>query len=96
MKDGSLWFPVVPHEDRAFPHHLEVGPFPSDFVFYSILSPFLSADENLGRSEEVVYLFESKVVNLTCAILQVQDNGAYPLGIKYFPNAIELCIFLFS
>ena len=75
MKNGPLWFTVVIHKDRAFDHNLEVGPFPSEFVFSYVLGPFMRADEDIGRSREVVYLFESKVVNLTCVIFQVQDAG---------------------
>ena len=72
MKDGPLLFPVVLHEDRAFYHHLEVGPLTSNFVLSSSLGPFLRADEELGRSGEVVEFFESKVVNFTHVIFQVQ------------------------
>ena len=96
MKDGPLLFPVVPHEDREFSHHLELGPFYSDFFLSSVLVPFLRADEELGRSGGVVELFEIKVVNLTRVIFQVQEYGAYPLGINYTPNAIDFCLILFS
>ena len=73
-------------------HHLEVGPFPSDFVFSSVLGPFQRADGEFGISGEVVDLFERKVVNLNHVIFQVQNNGAYNLGINNPPNAIDLCI----
>ena len=96
MKDVPLWFPVVPHEDIAFFHYPEVGPFPSKFFFSSILGPFMRADEELGIYKEVLYLFEIKVVNFTRVLYQVQDDGAYSLGINYTPNAIDLCILLFS
>ena len=91
-----MWFPVVTHEDIAFPHHLEVGPFPSNFVFSSILGPFLRSDEDLRRYRGVVDLFESKVLNFTRFILQVQDNDAYLLGLNDPPNTIYFCIVLFS
>ena len=81
IKGVHLWFPVVTHEDIAFFDHVDAGPFPSDFVFSSILDPFLRSDEELGHSGRVVELFEIKVVNLTRVILQVQYNGAYPLGL---------------
>ena len=68
--------------------HLGVGPFPYDFVFSSILGLFPRAEED--------YLFESKVVNLIRFIFQVQDNGAYPLGLNDPPNSIDFCIVLFS
>ena len=55
----------------------------------------MSADEELGYSTEVVESFESKVVNLTRVIFQVQDDSAYPLVINDPPNAIDLCIVLF-
>ena len=51
MKYGPLWFPVFPHKDRVFVHHLEVGPFPCKFFFFSVLGPFLRDDEELGRSK---------------------------------------------
>ena len=82
--------------DRAFAHHLEVGNFPSDFVFSSVLGPFLRAEEELGHSRKVVERFEGKVVNFTCVIFQIQDNSAYPLGLYEPSNAIEFYIGLFS
>ena len=96
MNYGSLWFPIVTHKDRPFSHHLEVGPFPSDSVLSSVLFPFLMVDEDLGRSGEVVDLFESKVWGFTRFIFQVQDNSAYPLGINGLPNSIDFCVVLFS
>ena len=96
MKYGTLRFPVVTQKDRAFAHHLEVGPLPSDFVFSSVLGPFLRADEELWLSREVVYLFESKVVNLTRVIFQVQDDGAYTPGLNKPLNSIDFYIVLFS
>ena len=56
----------------------------------------MRADKKLGRSGEVLNLFESKVVNLTRVIFQVQDDGAYTLGLNETPNAIDFCIILFS
>ena len=47
-------FYVVSHKDRAFSHHLEVGPLPSNFICSSGLGPFLRDDEVLGSSKEVV------------------------------------------
>ena len=95
MNDGHFLFPVIPHEGRTFSHHLDVGPFPPEFFFSSALGPFMRANEKLGRSGEVFDLFESKVVNLTRVIFQVQDDGAYSLGINDPTNAIDLCINLF-
>ena len=96
MKGGTLRFPVVPHKDRAFSHHFDVDTFPSDFVLYSVLGPFMSADEKLGPSVEVVYLFEIKVVKFTHVIFQVQDDCSYPLGLNDPHNSIYFCILLFS
>ena len=62
-----------------FYHHLEVGLFPPEFIFSSVLGPFMRADEELRRYGEVVDLFESKVLNLYRLIFQVQDIGAYPI-----------------
>ena len=95
MKGGTLLFTVVPHKDRAFYHHLEVGPFPSNFVLSSFLGQFMRAGEELGRSEELLDLFESKFVNLTREIFQVQDNGVNPLWLYDSPDVIDLCIILF-
>ena len=50
MKYVPLLFTIFPHEDGSFTHPLEVGPFPSDFIFPSVPGPFLRADEDLGRS----------------------------------------------
>ena len=80
---------------RAFYHHLEVVTFFSDFVFSFVPGPFLRADEDLGRYMEVVDFFESKVVNLTHFIFQVQDGGAYPLGINEPPDSIDFSIIIF-
>ena len=82
MKYGPLWFTVVTYKDRTFYHHLDVVPFPFNFVLSSVLGPFMRDDEDLGRSGEVVDLFEIKIMNLTRAILQVQYDGTYPLGIN--------------
>ena len=71
MKDGPLRVSVVPPEDKAFAHNLEVGPFPFHFVFLSILGPFMRDYKELGCSGEVVDFFKSKAVNLTCVIFQV-------------------------
>ena len=54
MKDGSLWFPVVPHKDGALIRHLEVGPFPSDFGLHSVSGLFLRADEEILRPRVLV------------------------------------------
>ena len=34
---------------RAFPHYLDVGLLPSDFIFSSVPGPFLRDDEDIGR-----------------------------------------------
>ena len=81
MKYGPLWFPVVPHKDREFPHNLEVGTFPSDFIFPSLPGPFLRADEDLGCTREIIYLLKNKILEFTCVLFQVQDNGSYCLGL---------------
>ena len=85
-------FPVVLHEYRAFAHHLEVGPFPSDYFFLSVPGPFFRNDEELGLSREVVYLFKNNILQFTCFILHVQDCGYYPLGLDEPPDYIEFCV----
>ena len=95
MNGGPLWFPAVAHKDRAFDHHLEEGPFHSYFIFYSILGPFLRANEDLGRSREVVDFFKNNIFKFTCVVFQVQDDSAYTLGLDDTPNAIDFCIITF-
>ena len=97
MKDGPLWFPVVLNKNIAFSHHLEVGISPSNFIFVSVPGPFLRADEELGRSREVVDLFKSKIVNFTCAVFQVHDEGTYiPLGLMIYPIPLTYVLSPFS
>ena len=60
------------------------------------MGPFLRADEELGRSEELVDLFETKILNFTRIIFQVKDDGAYPIGLNDTPNEIDFYIILFS
>ena len=48
VKYGPLIFHVFPHKDSAFSHHLEVGIFPSNFIFSSVPGPLLRVDEFLG------------------------------------------------
>ena len=92
MKDRPLWFAVVPQEDREFSNHLELGPFPSNFILSSVLGPILMADEELGFSREGVDLFKSKAVKFSCVVFQIQDNNVYSLGIDDPPNDIDFCI----
>ena len=92
MKDGTLSFPIVPHKDGALAHHLEVGPLPANFGFPSILGTFLGSDEELGRPREVVDIYEVGIMDFSCIIFQVRDNGDYPLGFDYTPYAVDLHI----
>ena len=93
MKDDPSWFTVVPHKYRSFSHHLEVGPFPSNFIFPSVPGPFLRAHEELGRSSEVVDLFKSESVKFTYVLFQFQDDSSYSLGLDEPPYGIDLFIF---
>ena len=77
---------------ERFSCHLEVGPFPSDFIFSSVPGQFLRSDEELGCSREVVHLFKNKIVKFTCVLFQVQGDGAYPLDLDEPPYAIYFCI----
>ena len=54
MTDVPLLFTVVPHEDRAFYHNLEVFTFPYNFIFSSVPGPLLRDDEELMHYGEVV------------------------------------------
>ena len=92
VKDGPLAFLVVPHNNGAFSHYLEVGPFSSEFIFTSVPIPFLRADEDLGCPRNVAEVSKNEIVEFTCVIFQVQANGAYPLGINDPPNAIDFYI----
>ena len=49
-------------------------------------------DEELGGSREVVDLSKIKIVKFNFVIFQVQDDGAYLLGIDDTPNAVECCV----
>ena len=80
MNDGPLGFLVFPHQDVAFYNHLEVDPFPSYFIFFSVSGLFLRADKEFGRFREEVEYFKKKNVRFTCVVFQVQDDGTYPLG----------------
>ena len=75
-----------------FAHHLEVGPFPSEFTFSSVPDHFLKADEELGISREVVNLFKSNTAYFTFVVFQVEDDGDYPFGIDEPPKNIGFCI----
>ena len=92
MNCYTLRFPAVPHTDGTLAHHLKVGPFPSNFCAPSVLDPFFRADEDLGYPRELVDVFKIEIVYLTCVKFQVQIEGAYPLGIDYPPDAVELFI----
>ena len=87
-----MGFHGVAHKYRSFAHHLEVGPFPSDFIFPSVPGPFLRADEDLGRSMEVVDIFKYKIVKFTCVIFRVQDDGVYTLWLDDPPDSIDVYI----
>ena len=50
------------------------------------------ADEYLGWSREVLDIFKDYIMNFICVIFQVQDDGAFPLGLDETPDAIDLCI----
>ena len=56
----------------------------------------MRADKDIGIYREVSDLFKINIVEIICVVLQVQDNGAYPLGLDDPPNAIDLCIGPFS
>ena len=67
------------------------------YIFSYVLGPFLRSDEELGRSREVVDLFKSKIVNFTCAVFQVHDEGTYiPLGLMIYPIPLTYVLSPFS
>ena len=68
IKDGLLWFSVVPHKNEAFFHYLEVGIFHSNFIFPYVLGPLFRSDEDLGRSKELVYLFKYNILKFNYVI----------------------------
>ena len=94
MKYAPLGFPVVPHEDGVFAHHLDVGTFPYGFIFPSAPGPFVRYNEEVGISREVVDILKHNTVKFTCVAFQFQDDGAYHLGLDDTPNAIDFCIVL--
>ena len=88
-----MGFPIVLHKDGAFVHHIEVGPFPSNFVFPYVPVPFLMADEHLRHSRELVDVFKNDIVDFTCFEFQAQVDSAYPLDIDDTTNSIDFYIF---
>ena len=48
MNNGSLIFPVVPHQDGMLAHHLEVGSLPDEFLLSSVVVTILGDYEELG------------------------------------------------
>ena len=52
----------------------------------------MRAEEDLRRSSEVVEIFKNKIVKFNCAVFQVQDDSAYPIGIDGPLDDIEFCI----
>ena len=92
IKYGPFVFTVVPHKYVALFHHLEVGPFPENLGFPSIPGPFMRDDEYVGCPREVLDTLEIYVVDFSHVTIQVQYNGAYPLGFYYPPGAIEFSI----
>ena len=93
MKDGPLWFPIIPPKDGAFAHHIEVGPFLTNFISPSVPGPFLRASKEIGRSRKLLDVFKYKIMKFTCVIFQVQDGNAYILGLDDIPMILT---FLFS
>ena len=53
----------------------------------------MRADEELGRSREVVDLFKNIFLVFTYFVFQVQDNGAYLLVLDDIYNSIYFSIF---
>ena len=52
----------------------------------------MRADEELGRSREVVDVFKNEVMEFTCVLFLVQDDGTYSIGLDDSPDTIDLCI----
>ena len=96
IKDVTLWCPVVSHEGVALAHHLEVGPFTTNFGPPSFLGQFLRSDGDLGSRRELVDIFEVEIVSFTRIVLQVQDDGAYPLGFYDTPDSVDIRIIPWS
>ena len=61
-------------------HHLDVGPFPYNFVIHSVMNLFLRADNDIECSRESVDVFKIELVNFSYAIFQFQYDSANPLG----------------
>ena len=47
---GPMEFTLVPYQDGALAHHLEVGSLLVDFILYSVTGPFMGINEELGCS----------------------------------------------
>ena len=69
MEDSPLGLAIIPHQDRKFPHYLEVGPFMSDIIFPPTLGSYLWADEELMFAGEVVDVLKGEVVDLSCVVM---------------------------
>ena len=78
-----------------FSHHLDVGPFPSNFIFYYVSCPVLRVAEKLGLSMEVLDFFKNNIIKFQCFFFQVQGKGIYPLGIDDPPYSIDFCVIPF-
>ena len=80
VKDVSLAFTVVPHNEGLHSHHLEVGPLPSDFVFTSIPGPFFSADKELVHPRKLVEVFKFICGFYLCCLPFTGSLCIYPLS----------------
>ena len=58
MDDVTTKFTIVPHNGGTLDHQFEEGYFLTNFRFYSVISPFLGADEENGRTREVFYILD--------------------------------------
>ena len=81
MKDGNPSFPVVPHQDGIIACNVDVGSFPANFVFSSVMGLFLRAVEELGWSRELVYIFKFELVSFSVVLFEFWENCAYTLGL---------------
>ena len=71
-----------------FAHHLELGPSPSDFIFPSILGPFLRSEEEIGNSRELVDI--KKMILWILSVLSSRSRTAVPITLVLISPPIPL------
>ena len=96
VKDGPLIFTLIPHVYVAFYHHLELGPFHSNFIFPSISGTFLRDDEELGNSREVVDIWKMRFWSSPVSSSRSRTTVPIPLELMIPQMPLTSVLSLFS